>query len=714
MKVRGAPLISVVALQGLKIELQNSKESLKETEGLIKFIVDNSEYLKTSRPTAVNLSNDLESLVTHLTTVPQTSVAGYIEEILRFIENNYTSYEESCKRIAVTGAELILANPKLLGKKTLSVLTICNTGKLATPGPGTALGIVRELHARGRLEKLYIPETRPYNQGSRLTATEAVHDKLPGVLIADSMAGWLMANGKVDVVVVGADRVTHNGATANKIGTYTFAVLAQHHSIPFYVACPLSTVDEKITSGLQIKVEERPGDELRKVQGLWLAPHNIEAWNPSFDVTPSSLIEKVVTEKGEYSFDKTLGNWYQLDQAQLESYLKEKLNVFEKDEKLEISDVADGNLNLVYCVKGKNRTLCVKQALPWVKCVGPQWQLSLKRALFEAESLKYEHEVVPELVPAFVHYNEDLYLIVMEFLVDHIILRKGLINGVKYERIGLSVGDFVAKTCFLSSGLHLKAAELREKMSFWNQNTLCELTEQVIFLDPYIEAPFNRWTTPHLDDIVSSIKSDEEMIISIAKLRHKFITHKQALIHADLHTGSIMVNNSGSHKVIDSEFAFYGPIGFDTGAFISNLLMNYFSQRGHSNSGDFGEWVLGEIISFWNRFCEAWINLWNDENLNKGDDYPRNLIGRSASTLKATQNSFLNDLWIDTVGFSAAKIIRRILGIAHNADFETIADPALRADCERRALKLARVLLVQTHTVKNPENLVALARSFNE
>ena len=178
------------------------------------------------------------------------------------------------------------------------MLTICNTGALATGGHGTALGMVRSAIAAGRAVHLYMCETRPYLQGARLTATEAQVDGIPCTLIADAMAAALMQGGRVQAVVAGCDRVAANGDTANKIGTYSLAVLARHHGVPFYVAMPTSTLDRRCPTGADIPIEERPADELRTLGGVSIAPPDVPVWNPAFDVTPANLITGWVTERG--------------------------------------------------------------------------------------------------------------------------------------------------------------------------------------------------------------------------------------------------------------------------------------------------------------------------------------------------------------------------------------------------------------------------------
>jgi len=713
MQVRGAPLIAVAALYSLYYEFLSHKFSTSEE--ILAFIHKSVESLKKSRPTAVNLSHDLNDLQEKAQAIEKINPLEYKDFLKLYVEANYRDYEKACEEISRHGADEILAKMDLQNKQMIQILTICNTGKLATPGEGTALGIIREIHRRNRLKKLYIPETRPYNQGSRLTASEAVFDHLPGVLITDSMAAVLMHDKKVDCVIVGADRVVMNGTTANKIGTYSLAVLAYHHKIPFYVACPLSTVDSEKLVGSQIIIEERPGDELKMVNGTLIAPKDIECWNPAFDLTYPNLIEKIITEKGDFKFDKSIGDWEQLTVEKLEFTLKHKMKLFDQDEKLEISDVADGNLNLVYRIQGKEKSLCVKQALPYVKCVGPQWELTLKRALFESECLKYESMICPENVPHFYYFNEKLALLAMQFLeAPHIILRKGLISQQKYIDIGKTIGVFIARTCYFSSGLYLKADEMRQKMSFWNENSLCALTEQVIFSDPYIDAPMNHWNTPYLDSEVHKIRADLDLITEAMKLRSRFIIFKQALIHGDLHSGSIMVDGHGSVKVIDSEFAFYGPIGFDNGAFISNLLLSFFSQAGHNKNPEYEAWILEEIIEFYKNFEKTWLELWNDQKNRKGDEIPEVLVGKNEDLLKKIQREYLRDVFRDSIGYSGAKMIRRVVGVAHVHDLDSIEDKEKRGECEKKALKMGVFLVKNWQNLKDIEEVVKVAKEINE
>lgn len=737
MQVRGAPMIAVVALYGLKMELKNNQNSFSSSEILFNFIEEKCTYLKTSRPTAVNLANDLNSLISSLQNLINKnyqnrnilSETEKIDSILisayEFIDKNYSDYEKSAALISSNGANIILNHPKISNKTNLNILTICNTGKLAMPGDGTALGIIREIARRAKLNKLFIPETRPYNQGSRLTAFEALHDKLPGTLISDSMAGILMQNNQIDCVIVGADRITKAGATANKIGTYSYAVLAHYHKIPFYVAAPESTVDFNMISGKDIHIEERPADELRKIHNsIYIAPKDIHCYNPSFDVTPPQLIEAIITENGSFNFDKSLGFWKKLDNKQIENYVKKMLpHVFDAEEKLDIKDIADGNLNLVYKVKGKKSAFCFKQSLPYVKCVGPEWELSLERINYEAEGLKFAERITPDLVPKFISFDNDYKILITEFLENHFILRKEFINEIQIDDIGETLGKYIAKNCFFSSNIHLSPEKFREQISFWNGNKLCALTEQVIFSDPYVNACYNRWTSPYLDGIVAEIRSNQRLIRSVRKLREKFICKKQAMVHGDLHTGSIMVNKENkSIKIIDAEFAFCGPIAFDIGTLIANLFMNYFSkyakkininsennddsQEKLNNLNLFENYLFEQIKITWTAFSEEFVKLWNVPE-NRFDEFPGMFeANKFKDIFIEIQNDLLREIFEETLGYCGVEIIRRIIGIAHNAEFESIEKLEFKGKSEIKALNFAIELIINANKYEKIEDVL--------
>lgn len=382
-----------------------------------------------------------------------------------------------------------------------------------------------------------------------------------------------------------------------------------------------------------------------------------------------------------------------------------------------ISEVGDGNLNLVFIIKGPNGGVAAKQALPYVRLVGESWPLPLSRSHYEYLALTHQAQLAPGLVPAVLLHNEALALVVMELLEPHIIMRKGLVAGTTYPRFVEDITTFLARTLFFSSDLALPAAEKKEGVAaFAGNHALCKITEDLIFTDPYRVAEQNRWTSPWLDATAASFREDLEAHVAISRLKLKFLGSPEALIHGDLHTGSIMVTERET-RVIDPEFAFHGPMGFDIGAVIGNLLMSYLASPGHERLGErraFEAWVLQAIEQVWTEFARKFLELWRSDA--KGDAYPATLfVGHAgAQRLEAERQVYMARLFADTVSFAAAKTIRRILGLAHNIDFELIEDEKLRATCEARSLRLARDMLVNTGSFPTISAVTRAAREVRD
>ncbi|MHB9024794.1 MAG: S-methyl-5-thioribose-1-phosphate isomerase [Armatimonadota bacterium] len=283
LAVRGAPLIGITAAYGLALAALRVSDLTE--------LAAQRDLLAGTRPTAVNLFWALDRCWTFVETLPPgTSMPAVSEALLAEARTIHAEDAASCLAMAMAGVPLFPAGAR--------VLTHCNAGALATGGIGTALGVIRALHADGRLAKVWVDETRPLLQGARLTAWELQRDGIPHQLICDNMAGALMASGAVDAVVVGADRITRSGDFANKIGTYGVAVLARAHAIPFYVAAPWSTVDEKLAKGSEIPIEMRGAAEVCRVGEYQSAPAGTPAWNPAFDVTPGTCVRAFITDRG--------------------------------------------------------------------------------------------------------------------------------------------------------------------------------------------------------------------------------------------------------------------------------------------------------------------------------------------------------------------------------------------------------------------------------
>jgi methylthioribose-1-phosphate isomerase len=290
MIVRGAPAIGVAAAYGMylgarEIETSDRAEFLTKLEKV-------GDLLRSTRPTAVNLSWAISRM---LKTADRTS--GSVEQVQKtLLEMAKTIQAEdlqTCKDIGDKGLEVLPATPE-----KLTLLTHCNAGGLATAGYGTALGVVRSAWREGRLARLFADETRPRLQGAKLTTWECVQEGIPVTLIADNMAAHCMKQGMIHAVVVGADRIAANGDAANKIGTYSLAIIAKAHKVPFFVAAPLSTIDFELTDGSKIPIEERDSVEMYQVGTTRICPVGVDFYNPAFDVTPAELISGIITEYG--------------------------------------------------------------------------------------------------------------------------------------------------------------------------------------------------------------------------------------------------------------------------------------------------------------------------------------------------------------------------------------------------------------------------------
>lgn len=286
MRVRGAPAIGIAAAYGLALAVWNPSPG-KDPRAAFE---EAAEGLSRTRPTAVNLFwaiRRMEGAFRRLArSDPEELRRGVLAEAVRIHEEDIAAN----RRIGEHGAALLPERAR--------VLTVCNTGGLATGGYGTALGVVRRAWEQGKLREVYACETRPLLQGARLTAWELLTERIPFRLIVDGAAGWLMARDGVDAVLVGADRIARNGDVVNKIGTYTLACLAHRHGIPFYSAAPTSTIDLAVATGAEIPIEERAEEEVVAPRGVTFAPRGARAWNPAFDVTPAELVTAIITERG--------------------------------------------------------------------------------------------------------------------------------------------------------------------------------------------------------------------------------------------------------------------------------------------------------------------------------------------------------------------------------------------------------------------------------
>jgi methylthioribose-1-phosphate isomerase len=288
LSVRGAPAIGIAAAFGVVLAVWEADET--DRAGFLDKANVAIKDLKSSRPTAKNLFWALDQMRMALSRNLNKPLKEVKRALLKAAQDILKDDIERCKKIGKHGAEIL--------PNRVNVLTHCNAGALATGGYGTALGVIRAARDMRKKVRVFVDETRPLLQGARLTAFELLEDDIDATLICDNMAGYVMKQGLINCIVVGADRITRNGDVANKIGTYSLAILAKHHKVPFYVAAPLSTFDFDLETGDGIPIEERDPDEVRGFGDIMIAPNDVPVYNPAFDVTPAELITAIITEKG--------------------------------------------------------------------------------------------------------------------------------------------------------------------------------------------------------------------------------------------------------------------------------------------------------------------------------------------------------------------------------------------------------------------------------
>ena len=381
--------------------------------------------------------------------------------------------------------------------------------------------------------------------------------------------------------------------------------------------------------------------------------------------------------------------------------------------KWNIDEVGDGNLNLVYTVSSDSGNIIIKQALPYVRLVGDSWPLPLSRSFYEHEVLVRQAKRDSGSVPVIYYFDKEQAIIAMEMLLPHIILRKKLIAGEYINGLAQRLGEFCARNAFRGSDLSLQTADKKSDTAMFQGNlALMAITESLVFTEPYFEAEMNHHTDG-LDPIVKILRSDVKMKSEAQKMLMKFTSNTETLCHGDLHSGSVMCTDNET-KVIDPEFGFYGPMGFDIGMLISNYLMAYFSQPGHRDSeklSEYQNWILKVIEETFETFRQEFKKLWNSERT--GILFPSSMFEDQGDSSDFALNEMLEHIWQDAVAVCGIEMHRRVLSLAHNADFEEINDTKKRSQLEARNLMMGRELILNNKSIKNASELTSLAKKFN-
>jgi 5-methylthioribose kinase len=394
--------------------------------------------------------------------------------------------------------------------------------------------------------------------------------------------------------------------------------------------------------------------------------------------------------------------YYPLDGETVLDYIRahtELCPMFHEGEALEASEVGDGNLNLVFKVWAKadpKRTLVLKQALPYLRLVGDSWPLPTDRARIEAQALSIEYRLVPQHTPKVYFYDPEMYLTAMQNLNNHIIMRHGLIQGIKYPLFAEHIGLFMARTLGHTSDLVLDYKAKKEEVARFINPELCKITEDLVFTEPYRKTERNPYHK-EIEPQVLALQADESLRVEVAEMKEKFMTQAQALIHGDLHTGSIMINQTETYA-IDPEFAFYGPMGFDIGAVIANLFLSYASHEVRTADpdarDDFRQYLTDTVIQLWHVFEREFQPIWAQVD-------PINIP-------KGYQEYYMLRLLQDAAGFAACKMMRRVIGLAGVADIRGIENVDERSIAASLALNIAQKLIMQRRELSRIEEFVEI------
>ncbi|MFM2485686.1 S-methyl-5-thioribose kinase [Celerinatantimonas yamalensis] len=383
------------------------------------------------------------------------------------------------------------------------------------------------------------------------------------------------------------------------------------------------------------------------------------------------------------------------------AYAKEHSGLVDPSELVRAEEIGDGNLNLVFKIYDTQNVsrIIVKQALPYVRCVGESWPLTLDRARLEAQTLIEHYQHCPEHTVKVIHYDPEQYVIVMEDLSDHQIWRSGLIAGLHYPQAAQQLGEYLATVLFYSSDFYLHPHRKKELVAQFMNPQMCEITEDLFFNDPYMEHERNNYPAA-IEKAVHALRDNSDLKVAVAELKQRFFSSPQALLHGDIHSGSIFVK-SGSLKVIDAEFGFFGPMGFDLGCAIGNLLLNYCGAEGlfdKPTAQQAKAQRLGDIETLWSTFTERFSVLVKHH----GSD--------QALCVDGYVSLFLRNIWRDTLGFAGTELIRRSMGLSHVADLDTISDEAQRHASLCRAIHLGRELILHTDVITDGDSLSAFVR----
>lgn len=396
-----------------------------------------------------------------------------------------------------------------------------------------------------------------------------------------------------------------------------------------------------------------------------------------------------------------MSTYYELTEQTVADYVRSKTDFFSEDARLDCQEIGDGNLNLVFRLKDLNsgKSLIVKQALPYVRAAGPEWEMGIGRLEIEYRALKIQHKLTNGLVPEVYMFDPEMYCMLMEDLHDHVIMRYGLLDYESYPHFAEHITDFLVKTLLLTSDVVMDHQEKKQLLKQFINPELCEITEQLVYTEPFHVGGRNSMEDFLVDFHRRELVEDAELQREVAKLKFDFMNNAQALLHGDLHTGSIFVNKH-STKVIDAEFAFYGPMAYDVGALLANLMMNLISTHATLEDGaqkqGHVDFLLRSIKDTVDLFKEKFLRLWDD------------VVTDAMAKSPGFKEWYIQDVLVNSAGVAGCEMIRRTVGFAHVKDLDDIPDDRAREAAKKTNVLLAKQLIKHRDTFTTGDAYVRL------
>jgi len=390
-------------------------------------------------------------------------------------------------------------------------------------------------------------------------------------------------------------------------------------------------------------------------------------------------------------------------------YTIDKVKKYFNDEKLIINEIGDGNLNYVFLLKStvdETKTLILKQAVPFLRCLGEDFLLKRERMTYEIKALQNFKLTSPHHIPTLYDTNEDMSTVIMQYLDTHIILREGLINKVTYPNLSEHIAIYLSSNLFKTSSLNLSSVEKRELMDDFNTNSeLCSITEDYVFTFAFMEHDSNDPYSKNNEEF-KALVSNMDFKKGVLKLKYKYMTQSDALLHGDFHTGSVMINKNETF-VIDPEFSFIGPFGFDIGAILGNLTMSYISHRCLDTNDKYTDWLLTTIQEVLEKFEEKFLSLWNKKE--ESALLTQKFIDDESLTFY--KQEFMLNILKDSVGFAGVKMARRMFGAAGVADIKGIEYKKIKDKAIHATLNIAKQFVIGCEDIKCVEDVINIVRN---